>query len=180
LHDRVLEVLNGEREGLYAILDAARDPLVLALLLEVEEEHQSLYEGPEGDKLAAAAPYLDALPAGSPLRQTLVREGWGKSWGIYLTCPLPFKEVRRHLRHFLLVETEAGKEVYFRFYDPRVLRVYLPTCNAGKLSHLFGEICTFLMESADGLELLRFSRKEQRPNERATTLETGSVRVALA
>ena len=35
----------------------------------------------------------------------------------------------------------------FRYYDPRVLRVYLPTCTPDELEMLFGPIERFWMES---------------------------------
>ncbi len=146
-NDAVLKRLRAEPGPLFAILDAARDPLVLARLCECNEEHQSLYEGPKGERLAAAAPYLVSLPPQSPFLETLVRDGWGKSWGVYLTCDQPFKDVRRHLRRFLTVELEGGKKVLFRFYDPRVLRVFLPTCNADELAKFHGPVGAYIMES---------------------------------
>ncbi len=159
LHDRVIQELRDQNEPLYAILDAARDPLILARLLDCKEEHQSLYEGPEGDKLSAYAPYLVALPRGSEFLEMIVRDGWGQSWGVYLTCDRPFKEVRKHLRHFLMVELE-GEEVYFRFYDPRVLRVFLPTCTPGEIREFFGPIREFLLEADDPGTVLHLTPHE--------------------
>ena len=40
-----------------------------------------------------------------------------------------------------------GKDMYFRLYDPRVLRVFLPTCTPDELTDFFGPIGTFLIES---------------------------------
>ena len=114
IHDRVLKQLRSQKEPLFAILDAARDPLVLVRLMECNDQYQSLYEGPKGERLAAAAPYLVSLPPRSPFLEILVREGWGKSWGVYLTSQSPFAEVRKHLRRFLTVRTEQGKELLFR------------------------------------------------------------------
>src|SRR5205085_9278603 len=103
----LLALLGGMPEPLYAIVDAARNPIrVLTWLQNCKEEHQSLYEGPKGEDLAAAAPYLVSLPRGSAFVESLVREGWGDSWGIYLTSKESFKEVRKHFRHFLLLKTE--------------------------------------------------------------------------
>ncbi len=136
-HDRLLSMLRRDFQPLYAILDAARDVKILALLLQYKEEHQSLYEGQEGAELAQVAPYLVKLKKDSALLDTLVREGWGQSWGVYLTTPNEFADVRRHLRHFLEVKLPDGKQVYFRFYDPRVLRTYLPTCTPEETNQFF-------------------------------------------
>lgn len=134
-------------EHLYAILDAARDDRVLELLRESKERYQSLYEGQQGEDLANFAPYLVELPKGSPLLDILIKEGWGKSWGIYLTSAKPLEEVRKHFRHFLIVQTEDGKELYFRFYDPRVLRNFLPICTKNESNHFFGPVRAFTVET---------------------------------
>src|SRR5262245_17895263 len=73
----VARQLRAQPRSLYAILDAARDPKVLELLRASGEKYQSLYEGPEGEELAAFAPYLVELPPASPLLDRLVSEGWG-------------------------------------------------------------------------------------------------------
>jgi pSer/pThr/pTyr-binding forkhead associated (FHA) protein len=143
---RALAYLNQHSMPLYAIVDAARDPAVLAMLQTHDALYYSLYDGAEGEALAEVAPYLARLEPGSRLLNTFLAEGWGRAWGVLLYCPEDFKAVRRHLRHFLMVDTEAGKPMYFRFYDPRVLRAFLPTCDAGQLRELFGPIATFVVE----------------------------------
>ena len=155
--ERLLYLLRRDFQPLYAVLDAARDIKILALLLRSHEEYQSLYEGPQGAKLAQVAPYLVRLKKDSLLLEKLVREGWGESWGVYLTCASEFHEVRRHLRHFLEVMLPEGKQVYFRYYDPRVLRVYLPTCTFEETDYFFGPIQNYLMEDEDPENLLKFS-----------------------
>jgi hypothetical protein len=174
LHDLVIQELRARKEPLYAILDAARDPLILTRLLECKEEHQSLYEGAEGDKLAAYAPYLVALPSGSAFLETIVRDGWGKSWGVFLTCEQPFRDLRKHLRHFLMVHLEGGQQVYFRFYDPRVLRIFLPTCTPTELAQFFGAIGGYLMEGPEPGAFLRFEVDGLRLQQSTTRLDERS------
>ena len=145
---------------LFAVLDAAVDPTLLDRLqegLSREPEHilQSLYEGQGAQDLARWAPYLLALPSQSALLPTLLREGWGKAWGCYCTTHVPFSELRRHLRRFLMVQLEEGRQVYFRFYDPRVLREFLPTSNHAELLHFFGPVQEWLIEGSDPGTLLR-------------------------
>ena len=154
---RLLALLRNDCQPLYAVLDAARDIKILALLMQTKEEHQSLYEGVEGAKLSQVAPYLVKLGKDSLLLSSLLLEGWGNNWGVYLTCTSDFPEVRRHLRHFLEVQLPDGKQVYFRFYDPRVLRVFLPTCTAEEANRFFGPIKQYLMEDEKPDKLLRFS-----------------------
>jgi hypothetical protein len=160
-HEGLLRLLRQQTEPLYALLDGARDNRVYALLGAAKEEYQSLYEGPQGERLALVAPYLVRLPPASLLLEAVVRQGWGQSWGVYLTCRQPFKEVRRHFRQFLLVKTEAGEELYFRFYDPRVLRAFLPTCLADEAARFFGPVQAFLVEAAEPASLYRFTATGQ-------------------
>jgi hypothetical protein len=146
-----LETLGAERDPLFAVLDVARDGRILELLQESVEPYRSLYQGVKGEALGDVAPHLVALPSGSLLLPRIVREGWGKRWGIYLTSRDPFDDLRSHLRRFLLVRDEAtGKRLYFRFYDPAVLRAFLPTCDARQTAQLFGDIGCFLVEGKNG------------------------------
>jgi pSer/pThr/pTyr-binding forkhead associated (FHA) protein len=146
----------GSLEGLHAVIDAARDDRTLILLQESVEEYRSLYEGLEGDALAHVAPYLVSLPPGSRLLGRLVAEGWGKRWASYLTCDRPFKDVRRHLRRFLMVaDADTRERFYFRFYDPGVLRTFIPNATPRQMHEFFGPISAFHLEGEHG-ELVRF------------------------
>jgi len=148
---QALAVLRAQ-ENLFAVLDMARSPRVLELLQESTEEYLSLYEGPQGEALADVAPYLVRLTPGSKLLERLLAEGWGQSWGIYFTCPLAFLETRRHLRKFLMVESEGMRErMYFRFYDPRVLHVFLPTCTPAQKREFLGLISGIFHEVGEEL-----------------------------
>ena len=168
--ERLLPILRRDLQPLYAILDAARDIRILALLVHHKAECQSLYEGVEGAKLAQVAPYLVRLAPDSPLLEALVKEGWGKSWGVYLTCANNFDEIRRHLRHFLQAKLPDGEQVYFRFYDPRVMRVFLPTCIAEETSQFFGPIKRYVMEGEEPTELWEFTTIGRGAEKRTMTL----------
>jgi hypothetical protein len=146
--------------NLFAVLNAARTLRVIEVLRESVEPYRSLYEGIKGDALAMQAPYLVSLPAGSPLLEQLVLEGWGRRWGIYLTSERPFDEVRTQLRRSLMVHNiQNGERMYFRFYDPKMLRLVLSTCGVRQREQIFGEIAAFLVEGKDG-EVVRLTAHE--------------------
>jgi hypothetical protein len=157
--ERLLALLRGEFQPLYAVLDAACEPSVLRVLYESKEEYVSLFEGVAGAQLSYFAPYLVRLPKESPLIETLVQKGWGKSWGVFLTSPQQLQELRGHLRQFLMVKMPDGAQAYFRFYDPRVLRGYLPTCLPTEIEQFFGPIQNYLIEDEEPETLLHFSNK---------------------
>ena len=154
---RLLNLLRTEFQPLCTVLDAAREPDVLKVLFESKTEYQSLFAGADGAKLAHFAPYLVRLPKESPLLDALTHGAWGKSWGIYLTCDQPLLTLHAHFRQFLMVNQPDGKQVYFRFYDPRVLRVYLPTCLPEEVAQFFGPVKYYVMEDEKPDTLLRFS-----------------------
>lgn len=137
--------------GLWAVLDAARSPRILQVLHEAVEEHRSLYEGAEGEALDEVAPRLVRFAPGSRLLAQIVREGWGRRWCIFAEGDVPQKDLRRHLRRFLMVEDdETGERLYFRFYDPGVLREFWPTCSRRQREDLVGPLRAFLVEGAWG------------------------------
>ncbi|MEP7048893.1 MAG: DUF4123 domain-containing protein [Pseudomonadota bacterium] len=146
-HANALAFLAAQQQSIYAVVDAARSSAVLSELVCHGELYYSLYDGPEGEELADVAPYLVALPAQSALLSALLRDHWGDSRFMLLFAAADFKAVRRQLRRFLMVEDEAGKQMYFRFYDPRVLRTFLPTCTPAECSDFFGPISWFVLET---------------------------------
>jgi hypothetical protein len=139
-------------------------------LLSHGELYYSLYDGPEGEALAEVAPYLVSLPPQSALLAALLREHWGESSVSFVITPADFKSLRRHLRRFLMVEDEQRKQMYFRFYDPRVLRAFLPTCTADECVDFFGPVSWFVVEADEPGQARAFSRSD------GTLLRTEPVR----
>ncbi|AKT42884.1 DUF4123 domain-containing protein [Chondromyces crocatus] len=136
---------------LHVVLDAARTPRILTVLQEAIEEYTSLYEGVKGEVLDQVAPRLVELRSDSRLLAQLVREGWGRRWGIFLEGDVSGRELRRHLRRFLMVEDDdTGEKLYFRYYDPKVLREFWPTCSAQERATLLGSLDAFLVEGERG------------------------------
>ena len=88
----------------------------------------------------------------------MLETGWGNSWGIFLATSVDLATLRQHLRRFLMVKAETDdKDLYFRFYDPRVLRVFLPTCIPEETTEFFGPIRRFLIENEQSNGLLEFT-----------------------
>jgi hypothetical protein len=56
-----------------------------------------------------------------------------------------------------MVDIEGGKRVLFRFYDPRVMRVFIPTCDAEQRKEFFGKIESIYVESDKETAVHRFA-----------------------
>jgi len=146
-------------QHLFAVLDSAREPGIPVELRRKGAEFSSLYRGEPEESLSSVAPYLVSLDPKAELMRWLLTNGWGKSWGIFLVSSTSLETLRQHFRRFLLVRDVAGKELYFRFYDPRVLRTFLPTCTGAETRRFFGPVGIYLMEAENGEAVSFFSRR---------------------
>lgn len=151
----LVSVLFAERVPVYAVVDGAGCPALLAMLERHSVPNACLYRGELEPELAEAAPYLTELAPDSPFTRWFLTEGWGRNWGILLLSDVPLHEVRSHLRRLLMVRLPDQRVVYFRFYDPRVLRTYLPTCTPEEVKHFIGPAQAFHLEDAHPGTLLR-------------------------
>ena len=140
----------------YAILDGASVPKLPQTLASLEVEAECLYRGELEPDMAQVAPYLAVVPFDHPFTDWLLQEGWGKHWGVFAISRANLRTLRMHLRTFLKVYGPDLKPLYFRYYDPRVLRAYLPTCNDQELQTVFGPVLRYLMEAEDPGTLLKF------------------------
>jgi hypothetical protein len=143
------------RLGVWGILDCARDPKIYLALLESKLEFRCLYSGKLPRSLEMVAPHLVELLPSNRLVHRWLDEGWGQSWGVWLRIDDP-SNLRHHLRKLLRVQDETGNRFVFRFYDPRVLRVYLPTCKADELQTVFGPIVSLFAEEAEGVDVVEY------------------------
>jgi len=143
----------------YMLLDTARDPRIYARLMEFGDmvQARSLYQGDIGESLAHVSPYLLTLREDQPEARWFAEAGFGQSWGVFVIASTGFDELRRHLRKFNIVYSEDREALVFRFYDPRVLRCFLPTCTSDELCRFFGPIESFMTESEKADAVIRFT-----------------------
>lgn len=157
-------------ESLYGIVDGAQD---LELAYEAKclygQKIRSLFEGEIAPAVAEVAPYVVPIdPASGYL------ENWGRrcgsNAGILVTTAVDPDTFYGHVRAIFIAEDEQGQHYFFRFYDPRVLRDYLPTCTLGEIRSFFGPISSFLMDGPEPRTLLRFTAECQRMPAQPTLL----------
>ena len=143
----------------FAALDGANVTDLLDKLYDEEgPEFECLYSGELEPDIAEVAPYLAKLEPGNKF-STWVHSGWGENWGIYAVVPaeLGLAQVRRHFRKLNMVYGPDSKPLLFRWYDPRVLRIMLPTCNRDQLEEIFGPVKKFVLEGETPEQGIAFS-----------------------
>lgn len=135
---------------LMAILDGAEGDNVHEFLSRSGQRSQSLYQGRQQEELGRASPYLVEFDRELEPLVWALRSFWGTSTMLFLGGADSFEEVRRQFRQFLLVELPDGKTAYFRFYDPRVLQTYLPTCSSEEAARWFQHAQWYACEGEPG------------------------------
>ena len=141
--------------GAWVILDAARDPRIYGAVDGSYLDKCCLFAGDLPWQLQMTAPYLVQLRSDDHLTGYIGDYGLGNAWGIFIRSEAGIKTLRRHFRGFLRVRDRQGRRLLFRYYDPRVMRVYLPTCTKDELETVFGPVNEYLVESEEGI-LLRY------------------------
>lgn len=144
----------------YAVLDMASDPRLWPALEASDAPRRCLFRGALHPKLREVAPHLAELAPDGAFTRWLLNEGFHRGFGIFVRSSLSLDELQGHFRRFLQVVDERGKKFYFRFYDPRVLGVYLPTCNAHELLAWFTGLESFLAERMDGATFVEHRLEE--------------------
>jgi hypothetical protein len=146
---------------LYAVLDACDAPAVPEKARELGEERAvSLYRGSAEEMYWAIAPYLAVVDTG--MLEWICSELWDQPWGIFAVADADLEAMRRHFRRFLIVSAPDGEQWYFRFYDPRVLRRFLPTCSADQVNELFGLVVSFAISGGESTEIAWFTARDRR------------------
>lgn len=142
----------------WGVIDAARDERLLPAIRALCPAARCLFDEPVDPGLADAAPWLLPLVRGERFLDWWRTEGLGQSWGIAFTSAAAPDALRRHLKKLLRAQLPAGEVVYFRFYDPRVLRTLLATADTKQLRQVFGPIDTLYVESEGGTPVLTYRR----------------------
>lgn len=153
---KLKQLLFANNTRLYGILDGVMVAGLPERLYRSGLTYECMVSGDLTPAMTHAAPYFVYLPQDSELADWIFTNGFGKNWGIFAHSRASVVDVRAHLRNLLTVYTEDGNPMMFRYYDPRILRKFLPTCNGGQLKALFGKIDAFFSEDESRENLVRF------------------------
>ena len=138
------DALRDKAGQLFAILDACDEPLVPEKVSRLGDDRAvSLYRGSAERDYWAIAPYLVRID--EQLFDWVLENLGERPRGIFLRSSADLTTLRKHFRRFLLVRAPDGQLVYFRFYDPRVLPVFLRSLNAAEREDFHGPIDAFFV-----------------------------------
>ncbi len=132
---------------------------------------QCLFVGNLATELADVAPYFGQLKSLDSVVARTVEHLLRKKIGV-LVIPrknpvnsfyFNFSELYRHFRKLNMVQGPDGEQLFFRYYDPRVLMKVVKVFDAAQLDELFGPVSSFFMfENENSLIGLR---KETTPTQ---------------
>ncbi|MGD9629322.1 MAG: DUF4123 domain-containing protein [Pyrinomonadaceae bacterium] len=154
--DQIRKTLFNNYTQLYGVLDGVMVPDLPNRLYKGQVPNYCLLTGDLSPDVVYAAPYLVYLSPDSKFADWVFEQAFGKHWGVFVQSPRSMIEMRRHFRALMQAYDENGNPMKFRFYDPRVLSKFLPTCNGGELKTLFGEVQAFYTESENGDGIVRY------------------------
>lgn len=152
--EELQNILYGERTNIFAVLDGASIERLPLKLWEMRPPSHCLIPGDLEPDVAETAPYLVGVIPGTDFANWLTSDFLGKHWGIFAHSRHSILEMRKHFTALFTVYDHEGTPLLFRYFDPRVIQRFLPTCNLGELKTFFGKVDTFFSESETGL--LRF------------------------
>jgi hypothetical protein len=144
---------------LYAVVDTAQDDklhdLVFAALFP-----NCLFLTDTFSPVGRAAPYLVPVEHAERLMREWRARGRGRNWGLFVRAEIPIPRLLQRLRTLNLATLPDGRTVLFRWWDPRVLRVFLPTCAGAELAPWFDGVEEWLCEEEGGEALRSYRRRE--------------------
>lgn len=141
--------------AVFGVIDCAALP-GLHTHLANEAESRPLFAGIIPPDLLANVPHivrfapqsalLAAMSSGDPRFRTL---------GVICAAPTDLWSLRHALRRYLQAMLPDGRVVLFRFYDPRVLPVWLSTLEGTELALWFDPVTDWLAPGAEGIRHFR-------------------------
>jgi hypothetical protein len=158
--DEAVDRRRGHR--LHALIDGARAFELAFAARMMGHRLFTLFSGPLADVASHVGPCLVALDEPSAFLDRWVKS-LGSHAGVLFQSDRELDVVGAHLRQRFVTTDQAGQEFYFRFYDPRVFRVFLPECGPRERADFFGPVSCWIVESADGTCLELFALEGSGP-----------------
>ena len=146
----------------YLIYDTALNGLyTLTQLQQQYPANRSLFKGTKDESLVDVAPYVFLVNEVS--EKILNDADVSLKCVLVIETPLNLEMVAGHFREFIYQKVR-GRECYFRFWDARVLKKFLPTCNDIQLNYFFRNINSISLPDDDPAFVLQYRVQRSRLN----------------
>lgn len=111
------------------------------------------------DEVDEVAPYLCSLDPENAL--LLEWSGmFGRNAGILIASDAPMAVLYKHLRNVFVAKDSTEQDYFFRFYDPRVLRGFLPACRLEEVRQFFGPIRWIVVEDIQANRMISYTHNQ--------------------
>ena len=148
----------------YAVVDACQAwEWVQRVREQFGRDTKMLFQGAGTvyDEVEEVAPYLCSLDP----ENVLLLE-WsallGSNAGILIASDAPIAVLHKHLRNVFIAKDSTDQDYFFRFYDPRVLRGFLPACRTEEVHKFFGPIRWIVVEDIQPNKLIAYTYNQGR------------------
>jgi hypothetical protein len=133
----------------YALMDCSLDSTLYPAIIKSGCPLIGLYREPWQKKLGEIAPHLVELETGSPFYRELVSWDWYGNWGYFVQSGASLDDLGAALAPLTLATAPNGQQVFFRFFDPRVLRPFLSAATKTDIELLFTTATRFVVPMLD-------------------------------
>lgn len=154
---------------LYAITDGAYSAPLISQIEKTAPDFLTPLLHPHPTIETTAIPQL--LRVNGQVLETILAAGNKDPWGVFAMSKADPEALRVHFRRFLVVQLPDGEHWYFRFYDPRLLPVYIAKCNEWELEQFFGPVRGYAIpaNAESGITVISYESKIQAGSSVAST-----------
>ncbi len=158
--DHLLSALTETALGtrLFCMIDSARNPYTIPhLVMALTRAADCLFSGNAKQELGDQTAWVADVTDDRATLEALLDEGYGKGMLSFAFSALDLRAFITHLKKFTKIRDAKGTEHFFRFYDPKVMRQYVPVFNETQHKAFFAGLTSAMFEDTrDPAKLIRF------------------------
>lgn len=133
----------------YALMDCALDSTVHPAIQDSGCPNTCLYAESWQAGLANIAPHLLELTPRAKFSTTLLSWDWYGNWGVFVQSSADLATLASQFKAITMAKLPDGKEAFFRFFDPRVLRPFLANASSNDLNAVFDKATRYVVPMVD-------------------------------
>lgn len=133
----------------YALMDYALQSTIRPTIQASGCASKCLYTQSWQTGLADVAPHLVELDPKAKFSAELLTWDWYANWGYFVQSAASLDECAQAFTAVTTAQLPNDVEAFFRFQDPRVLRVFFETASTEDLVAVFGKATRLIVPMAD-------------------------------